>query len=99
MPPRPWARLGRTWAAFGQLLGAPGRLLGTFCALLEHSWSHLGSHGCLQPRFGRLVGASSLGAGEFQWQFSPWFLAMPLACRHGFYIMHGLLEELLISIS
>ena len=40
-------------AAFGQFLEALGRLLDTFCVLFEHSWSHLGSHGCLRLDFGR----------------------------------------------
>ena len=51
------------------------------------------------PRFWRVFGVSGLGVGELQWQFSPWFLAMPLACRHGFYIMHELLQEIRIGIS
>ena len=74
--------LGPVLAAFRQLFGAPGSLLDTFCALLEHSWSHLGSHGCLRPRFWKVFGASGLDVGELQWQFSPWFLAMPFACCH-----------------
>ena len=53
LPGLSWARLGRTWAAFGQFLEALGRLLDTFYALFEHSWSHLGSHGCLRLDFGR----------------------------------------------
>ena len=52
LPGLSWTRLGRTWAAFGQLLEALGRLLGTVRALFEHSWSHLGSHGCLRLDFG-----------------------------------------------
>ena len=47
---------GRVLAALGPLLGSfwtLGRLLGTVRALFEHSWSHLGSHGCLRLDFGR----------------------------------------------
>ena len=76
------AALGPLFGSFWPLPDRAGRLLDTFCALLKHSWSHLGSHGCLRPRFWSVFGASGLGVGELQWQFSPWFLVMPLACRH-----------------
>ena len=98
LPGLSWARLGRVLAALGPFLDSFWMLLGvssmgTFCALLEHSWSHLGSHGCLRPRFWRVFGASGLGVGELHWQFSPLFLAMPFSCRHGFYVMHELLRS------
>ena len=50
------ACLGPVLAALGPLFGSFWALLGIswapFCALLEHSWSHLGSHGCLRLDFG-----------------------------------------------
>ena len=72
------AALGRFWPVFEAL----GRLLDTFCALFDHSWSHLGSRGCLRLDFGRSlvppgwVLESSIG------NFCHGFLAMPFACRH-----------------
>ena len=64
LPGLSWAHLGRAEAAFEQLLAALGRVWGTFPKLLERSWSHLGSHGCLRPRFWRVLGASGLDVGE-----------------------------------
>ena len=52
LPGLSWAHLGGTWAASEQLLAALERVWGSFPKLLERSWSHLGSHGCLRLDFG-----------------------------------------------
>ena len=66
---RSWAPLDHLWTTLWQLLDALRHLLVASCALLERSWSHLGSLGCLQPRFWRVFGASGLGVGDLWWQF------------------------------
>ena len=63
-----WKHLDVSWTPFARFLNTLGRI-----------WALMGASGL---DLGGFFGASGLGVGELQWQFSPWFLIMPLACRH-----------------
>ena len=79
------ACLGPVLVALGPLFGSFWALLGVSCAPFARFLKTLGRIWALMGAFGLDFRGSlvpRLGVGELQWQFSPWFLAMPLACCH-----------------
>ena len=72
-----WHFLGLSFSPLRRGATCAVRTLNT----LDRIWALMGASGL---DFGGSLVPPGWVFGELQWQFSPWFLAMPLACRHGF---------------